>query len=125
MLNVIRYLLLRNGLREDLVGELNIGLDVSQQRMTKPGCKMLAYLLRGLAFHANVSGRIRSIADLNDCEAGIECRIALLYFYNLILDLLSYGSVREVIRNCFGMSRSLLLTLRLQFRLFYEPPLIQ
>ena len=36
------------------MGELNISLDVNQG-MTKPGWKMVAYLLRGLAFHANIS----------------------------------------------------------------------
>lgn len=54
MLDQIRYLLLRNRVWEDPMGELNISLDVNQG-MTKPGWKMVAYLLRGLAFHANIS----------------------------------------------------------------------
>lgn len=84
------------------MGELNIGLDVNQQGMTNPVWKRHAYLLRGLAFHANISGRIRSIADLNNCEAGLESRIALLHFSNLILNLFSNGPVREVIRSYFS-----------------------
>jgi len=53
------------------------------------GEEKFRYLLSSLAFHANICARIRAIADLHDCKTGFESRITFLYFYNLILDLLS------------------------------------
>jgi len=47
------------------------------------------YLLSSLSLHANIRAGIRAIADLNDCKTGFESRIALLYLYDLISDLLS------------------------------------
>lgn len=40
--------------------------------------RVMDYLLSSLAFHPDIGGGIGAVSDLNDCQAGSECRILLL-----------------------------------------------
>jgi hypothetical protein len=74
------------------MGKLDIGLFVRSQHPDEKK-KASNYLLGSLAFHAHISGRVRSITDLNDSKARFESRIFGLYFYDLIFNLFTNRSV--------------------------------
>lgn len=90
----IAYLLLRDGIGEDFVDKLNVGLIGSASKS-----RMRDYLLGSLSLHANIGARVWPIADLNDSKAWFKPGVAFLDFYNLALYLFPNGSTIRINTN--------------------------